>query len=105
MLISVSTGHGSSLLRLHVRPQTSLLGTSTGCSVVATFILPDQILYYIVTSSTCLHCQNDAFSPTRYKLSLITSRLMAWLGNVAEIIEMLLKLFDQMWFENGATHD
>ena len=97
MLISVPIEHENCLLRLHFRPHTIHLGTSTVCLFVATVILPDQILYYIVTSSTCFHCQNNAFSTTRENLSLITSRLMASLRNVAQLIEMLFeaKLLEQ----------
>ena len=81
MLINVPIEHGSYLLRLHVRPLIRLLGTSTICSCVAIVILPVQSLYYTVTSSTCLHCQSNVFSPTGEHVSLVACRLMAWLDN------------------------
>ena len=44
--VRIPIGHGSFLLKLHVRYHTSHLGTSIMCSFVATVILTDQILYH-----------------------------------------------------------
>ena len=91
MSLNVPTGHESCLLRLHVRPLTNYLGTSTICSVVATVLLTDHILYDTIISNTCLHFQYNAFSPIREQASLITCILVAWLVSDAQLIEMLLE--------------
>ena len=52
---------------------------------VVTVILPVQTIYYTFTSSTSLHCQNNAISPAREHVSLIAFKLMDWLGNEAKL--------------------